>query len=243
VTRPDRLILVHGFTQTGHSWAPIIERLGAGVETVAVDAPGHGDADRARGDLWTAAHEVANAGGIGTYVGYSMGARIALHGALADPSSVDRLVLISATAGIDDADERRERRHADEALADSIERDGVADFLDRWLALPLFAGLSPDAAGRRDRLRNTPDGLASSLRHHGTGGQEPLWDRLGALTMPVLVVAGANDPKFVALARRLHERLANSELAVVTGAGHTVHLERPGPFVALLAKFWSDHPI
>jgi 2-succinyl-6-hydroxy-2,4-cyclohexadiene-1-carboxylate synthase len=233
----DRLVFVHGFTQTAASWAPVLARLPLRLETRAVDAPGHGDAATVDVDLWGAADHVIGEGGHGIYVGYSMGARIALHAALAHPDIVRGLVLVSGTAGIDDAHERATRRESDEALATRIERDGVDAFLDHWLSLPLFATLPTDAAGLEARRSNTAAGLASSLRRAGTGTQEPLWARLGELAMPVLIVAGALDVKFVALAQRLHADLTGSTLAIVEGAGHTVPLERPDDFVSVLTDW------
>src|SRR5690606_23536537 len=117
---------------------------------------------------------LGDAAGPATYVGYSMGGRLALHLALARPDLVRRLVLIGATGGIDDEDDRAARRAADERLAAHLEQVGVATFVDEWLAQPLFAGLSPTAAARDERLANTAEGLASSLRLAGTGTQEPL---------------------------------------------------------------------
>lgn len=232
-----RLILVHGFTQTAESWRPVLDRLPPEWDVRAVDAPGHGSAADVRTDLWGAADHVVTVGGSGTYVGYSMGARIALHAALARPDAVRRLVVISGTAGIDDPAERATRRAADEARADRIECDGVGAFLDHWLSLPLFATLPHDVAGLDERRRNTAVGLASSLRLAGTGTQSPLWDRLGEVTVPVLVVAGALDPKFVAVAERLHARLPDSTLAVIPAAGHTVHLECPAAFTEALTTW------
>lgn len=227
-----RLVLVHGFTQTARSWDSIVDRLGAGVETVAVDAPGHGDSADVRADLWRGAALLGDTGGPATYVGYSMGGRLCLHLAVARPDLVERLVLVSTTAGIDDDAERAARRRSDDELAASIETEGMERFLDRWVAQPLFAAL-PDL-GLEDRRRNTVAGLASSLRLAGTGTQQPLWDRLPALTMPVLVVAGALDTRFVALAERIAGLLPAATLAVVAGAGHTVHLEQPAAFADIL---------
>ncbi len=123
-------------------------------------------------------------------------------------------MLISGTAGIDEAGARRTRRRADGDLADELDPpDGsrtsatpVDTFLRRWLAAPLFAGIDPEAAGLDERLRNTGPGLASSLRLAGAGTQRPMWDRLGRLTMPVLVITGEDDDKFTALGRRLADR-------------------------------------
>ena len=236
-----RLVLLHGFTQTGRSWDAVAPLLAARHTVVAVDAPGHGGSGTIAADLWESARLVGEAGGEADYVGYSMGGRIALHLALAAPRLVRRLVLVGAPAGIDGDGERRERRAADEALAASIERDGVEAFLERWLASPLFATLPPGAAALDSRRTNTAAGLASSLRRAGTGTQEPLWDRLGSLAMPMLAVAGEHDAKFTALARRLGAAWGGpARVAIVEGAGHAVHLERPAAFVEEVERFLGE---
>jgi 2-succinyl-6-hydroxy-2,4-cyclohexadiene-1-carboxylate synthase len=212
-----RLVLVHGFTQTYRSWSPLLPAL-ADHEVLFVDA--HRPVDLPTMGAHLAEH------GPATYVGYSMGGRMCLH---VPPSAMTGLVLISATAGIDDADERAARRRSDEALADRIEEIGAEAFLEEWLALPLFAGL------RDPGPRCTDAGtLATSLRLAGTGTQVPQWDRLHEITCPVLVVAGERDEKFVALAERMHSLLPDSELRVIEGAGHTVHLEQPEAFTRTL---------
>jgi len=241
--RGPRVVLVHGFTQTARSWDTIAGRLvDGGREVVAVDVPGHGDSSAVVADLPTAARLVLHTGGRAGYVGYSLGARICLHVALERPDDVTHLVLVSGSAGVEVVAERAQRRAADEALAGSIERDGVDRFLERWLAQPMFAGLGGDAAGVKDRRRNTAAGLASSLRHAGTGTQEPLWDRLADLAMPVLLVAGERDTKFVALAERMAVLIPDADLRVVPAAGHAVHLEQPDTFTAAVLRFMSPHP-
>ena len=202
---------------------------------VALDAPGHGAWSGLRANLDAGADQLAEAGGHGCWVGYSMGARLCLHIALRHPDVVERLVLLSATGGIDSATDRAARRASDEQLAESIERDGVGPFLDRWLALPMFADVPDD---RADRLLNTAAGLASSLRLAGTGTQQPLFARLGALTMPVLVLAGAKDAKFVDAGRRLAAAIgASAEFVTIADAGHAAHLERPNDFAQLVHEF------
>jgi 2-succinyl-6-hydroxy-2,4-cyclohexadiene-1-carboxylate synthase len=236
-----RFVLAHGFTQSAQSWATfqqLLESRLPGAMTIAVDLPGHGDArPPADLDLWASADLLADRGGKGVYVGYSMGGRVALHAALAHPDVVERLVLIGATAGIDDPDERAARRAADERLADHIEAVGVTTFIDEWLANPLFAGLTDATALRSDRLRNTAAGLAASLRATGTGTQTPLWDRLGEIECPVLVLVGEHDAKFTDLGRRLVDGLPRAELVVVDGAGHSVHLEQPDATVEAIASW------
>jgi 2-succinyl-6-hydroxy-2,4-cyclohexadiene-1-carboxylate synthase len=237
----SQVTLVHGFTQTGRSWRPVLERLGPLHAFTVVDLPGHGHSSSVKGGLWDGAAAIGEAGQHAAYVGYSLGGRFCLHLALAHPELVEALVLVSATAGLDTERERQERREADEVLAGRIETEGVASFLDWWLRRPLFATLSAEQAGVDDRQDNTAEGLASSLRHAGTGQQEPLWDRLGELDMPVLVIAGERDGKFAKIGRRLAAAIgSNAELVLIPDAGHACHLERPDAFCLTLADFLAD---
>jgi 2-succinyl-6-hydroxy-2,4-cyclohexadiene-1-carboxylate synthase len=241
----QRVVLVHGFTQTGASWERLAPSLTDHYEVLAPDAPGHGgsQAVRVAGIADTAALLV-EAAGAGAYAGYSMGGRICLRAALDEPAAVRKLVLVSATAGIDDAGARAARAAEDGALADRLDPPAgteetltTAEFLEEWLARPLFAGLGGEAAGLEARLANAPEGLASSLRTVGTGVMAPLWERLGELRIPVLVVAGADDAKFVALGERIAAGIAGAELRVVPGAGHAVPFEQPDRFARLLRAF------
>jgi len=230
-----RLVLVHGFTQTGAHWRAVADDLAADHEVVRVDAPGHGGSASLTADLVEGAHLLGATAGEATYVGYSMGGRLSLALALARPDLVAGLVLVGATAGIEDPNERAHRIAADEALARRLEDEGVDAFLAWWLAQPLFAGLDERAADVHARRQNTVAGLAASLRLAGTGAQEPLWNRLGELTMPVLVVAGGDDRRFTTIARRLADAIGdNADVALVAGAGHGVHLEAPSGFLETL---------
>lgn len=237
-----RLVLVHGFTQTGRSWGPVATLLSVRHELVLVDAPGHGRSGDVRATLPDGARMIGEAGGRAAYLGYSMGGRFLLHLALDQPGLVTALVLVGATAGIDDPDERAERRRGDAQWAELVVTEGIDAFLDRWLAGPLFRHLTPEQQGVEARRENTATGLASSLRLAGTGSQEPLWDRLSGLDMPVLLVVGEHDDKFAALARRMRAAIGdNAEVAVIAGAGHACHLEKPAEFAAAVLAFLRDH--
>jgi len=244
-----RLVLAHGFTQNAGCWGRFGTRLARTHRLVAVDLPGHGASGPAVGDLPDAGRRLVATGGPAAYLGYSLGGRVCLHAAVAHPDQVRRLVLVSTTAGLRAAEERAARRAVDAAWADELDPPGgggdaagrLDRFLDRWLAQPLFATLPTDSAEVAARRRNDPAGLASSLRTGGVGTQEPLWDRLEALTMPVLVVVGAADRRYTDLGRQLVEAVGpTASLAAIAGAGHACHLERPERVAAVVTDFLAD---
>jgi 2-succinyl-6-hydroxy-2,4-cyclohexadiene-1-carboxylate synthase len=225
------IVLLHGFTHTGASWDPVIAAVGERYRAIAPDIRGHGSASDAEPVTLEAVIDDVGAPALGrfTLAGYSMGGRVALHVALALPDRVDRLVLIGASPGIADPDERAARQRSDEQLAAKIERSEIEDFARRWAQTPVLAGLPDEVLARvhADRLRSAPSGLARALRGLGTGALPSLWERLGELSMPTALVVGERDRKFRSIAEEMAVRIPGAELVVVPGAGHAVHLEAP----------------
>ena len=226
---PADLLLLHGFTQTGASWDGVVRALEGRYRALAPDlGPGPWEAELDRLERLTAGPHVL--------AGYSMGGRLALALALRRPERVRALVLVSASPGLADGDERAARRAADEALAGRIEEIGAEAFAGEWAAQPLFAGQPPEVAAlaHEDRLRRSAAEHAAQLRGLGTGVMPPLWGRLGELTMPVALVVGERDAKFRAIAERMRERVPHATVAVVPGAGHAAHLEQPAAVARLV---------
>jgi 2-succinyl-6-hydroxy-2,4-cyclohexadiene-1-carboxylate synthase len=201
---------------------------------LCLDAPGHGTNKNGARSLPQCAEDIALAMKPGILVGYSMGARMALHVALLHPHMVSQLVLISGTPGLKTQSERAARQKNDNELAERIENIGTHAFIDEWLALPMFSGLSSETNQRSDRLRNTEQGLADSLRFAGTGTQEPQWSNLQQLSMPVHLIVGERDEKFTAICEEMKPLISTSEMTVVANVGHTVHLEDPATTAQLL---------
>ncbi|MCA9957800.1 MAG: 2-succinyl-6-hydroxy-2,4-cyclohexadiene-1-carboxylate synthase [Anaerolineales bacterium] len=261
----DPLLLLHGFTGSSQSWAEHVPALAQHYRVITLDILGHGrsasPADPARYTMEKVAEDVtavlqqleareghntrqsplANL----SLLGYSMGGRLALYFAIHYPQLLRALILESASPGLETEHARAERRDRDHALAERIERDGMVPFVDYWETLPLWASqqqLAPQqrAALRQQRLQNYPVGLANSLRGMGTGAQPSLWPFLADLSLPVLLLVGELDEKFVSINRRMHNLLLNSQLEIVAGAGHTVHEERPYRFQQHIHNFLED---
>ena len=250
----ESLVLLHGFGGTHRAWDGVVAlaetRMRAGgaclpasvdrerYRLLPLDLPGHGaEADAPRPISFGGCVEHVLAAGPERFAlcGYSLGGRVALHVALAAPERVARLVLIGVNPGIEDAEERAARRLADRALADDLECGPYEEFIERWRTQPLFAADPPEvgALAREDQRRNRPDALAAAMRGLGVGEMRPLWDRLPELAMPVTVLVGQRDEKFLALGQRMVELLPAGELVVVPG-GHGLPLENPAAVVQAL---------
>ncbi len=248
------LILLHGFTGSAEAWGDaLLERLAATHRrVVAVDLIGHGKSARSADPERYRLHEVVGdvarvqeelVGEPAIWIGYSMGARIALAAAALGLAPQRGLVIESGSPGLPDQVQRGDRVTADEMRAAQLEREGIEPFVDRWLAQPLFStqrALPPDvrARERARRLAQDPVSLAACLRGLGLGRQPSVWHRLSSIDVPALFLAGALDRKFADLARLMSARVPNVHHVEVPGAGHAVHLERADAWVEAVTT-WS----
>lgn len=243
------LLFLHGFMGSSEDWTPIVSRLKDRYRCVRVDLPGHGAATGRTEDEYTmdgtcrAVIDTLDALGISrcTPVGYSMGGRTALYFGIHHPERCDRLLLESASPGLATAEARAARRAVDADRARRLERDGMEAFLGDWYQLPLFAPLQrhPDyvEAMLERRHRNEAHELARSLRGMGTGQQPSLWERLPALQVSTLALAGALDGKYVRIARQMAANAPRLRARIIEDAGHVIHAERPTQFIDAVEGF------
>lgn len=158
-------------------------------------------------------------------LGYSMGGRLALHALLEKGHPWLAAVIVSAHPGLESAVEREARRSSDAARATMALTGNWQQFLAAWNSQPIL-GTSPLRAPQADAgLVMRRREIARSFVDWSLGNQAPLWDRLHEITVPVLWVAGENDPKFVALAERAVSLLPRATLAIAPEAGHRVPWE------------------
>jgi 2-succinyl-6-hydroxy-2,4-cyclohexadiene-1-carboxylate synthase len=248
------LLLLHGFTRDARAWQPLLPSF-EDYRTVSVDLIGHGKSDapldatrysmdHAVEDLTALLHHLDIERT--ALLGYSLGGRVALHFAVEAPQLLWALVIESASPGIEDDMDRDARFASDAQLASSIEGESIEAFADRWQAQPLFASqrnLPPAVLDeqRRQRLDNSPLGLANSLRGMGAGAQRWLLPELPLIDAPTLFLAGALDQRYAAMAPVMAASVPRAEHHVIEGAGHTVHLEQTEPYAALVTDFLDRH--
>ena len=250
------LVLLHGFTGSSESWAPLVPALSAEHRVMTVDLPGHGQSsaptDPRRYALDVFAEDLIRV--LDTMsldrvalMGYSMGGRAALRFASSHSDRVAALILESTSPGILDPDARRARVASDAALADFITEAGVEAFVDKWERLPLWESQSTlpgdvRARLREQRLKNKPEGLSNSLRGAGAGAHIPALDRLRTIEAPTRVIVGALDSAYVELGKKLVMSIPGAELTIVPGAGHAVHFEQPGALTDVILPFLRSVP-
>ncbi len=248
------VVLLHGFTGSARAMACIARGLSETHRILSVDLIGHGrsPAPRAAAAYSMTACVDQLASLLDTlnvveahWIGYSMGGRAALAFGVAHPARMASAVLVGASAGILDPEQRAERARDDEALAVRIEREGVEAFVDFWISQPFLVderrlGARGVAEAREMRLANSAHGLAASLRGMGSGAQPPLHGALARVTAPICLAVGEDDLKFRTLAAEMSQELPNARVEIVPEAGHSAHTDNPRAFLELARRFLAD---
>ncbi|UEX89517.1 2-succinyl-6-hydroxy-2,4-cyclohexadiene-1-carboxylate synthase [Staphylococcus ratti] len=243
-------ILLHGFMSDSSIFDQHIATLTKSVKVVTVDLPGHGKDESSLEEQWhfqwiaeqlyQVIREVKEACVV--LHGYSMGARVALYYGCYYPELLNGLILESGSPGIDDGLQRAERSQVDEARAKVLELAPFETFVKDWERLPLFQSQrfldeAEQQRIRQMRLRQSPEKLAKALREYGTGVMPNLWGTLENLRMPVQLIVGEWDEKFVSIAQNMLPALQHGKLDVVPQVGHTVHVEDVAKFDTITLDF------
>lgn len=240
-----KLLFLHGFMGCGDDFDHIVNALLPDFCCLTLDLPGHGQTQALDGvgygmaAIATALVKLLDSLNFTPchLMGYSMGGRFALYLACHYPQLFSSLVLESASPGLATNAEQFQRRQQDQALANELDAGDWPSFLRRWYEQPLFATLKHsdcfDKIFQR-RLQNNPHQLAQVLRALGTGTQSPLWDNLLSLQLPITLVVGALDAKFVQVNQHIAAQLPSAQIKIISGCGHVVHAESPAAFLATL---------
>jgi 2-succinyl-6-hydroxy-2,4-cyclohexadiene-1-carboxylate synthase len=250
------ILALHGFTGSGLDFRPLAEHAGSPKALwAAPDLPGHGttgvlDVEASSLDAMAEVLERF----VGIYklrphvLGYSMGARLALHWALRGNTRFRSLTLVGGTAGIADDNERAKRKAQDNALAAHIRRTGTKAFAEEWEQRPIISSQERIPAeilkAMKARRRNHPaEGLARSLEAAGTGAMTPLWEMLPSLSNPLLIIAGEEDSKFVRISETLTNAVPIVKFHLIPLVGHCAHLEDSTSFLSEFAKQVANQDI
>lgn len=180
-----------------------------------------------------------------TLVGYSLGARIALAAMLLRPectTNVERLVLISGTAGLKDEADKSERLAIDDERAAAFAKD-PADFLAGFWRLPLFAdlrdhpGVTTLLLQRQERAATYTALRALWMRGLSVARMPALWPLVSSLRndLDFDLIVGANDATYLKAANRLQQLVHKAKLHTIDGVGHAVPLLAPQAIIDVIA--------
>ena len=226
------LVTLHGFMGSPASWQTALAQ-----PHVAPVLPFHGASPALCTDWEDALTQLAECLPPGplALLGYSLGARLALGLTRRLGERVRAAVLVSVHAGLA-GPERDERARFEAGLAAKLEGGTMAEFVDGWERLPLFATQSAPqrAAQRPARLAHDPRALAGAFRILGTSRMPDYEPTLAGGRTPLLFVAGAEDEKYRALSERYAAR--GGALALVPG-GHNPLVEEPAALGRVALEF------
>jgi len=234
------VLALHGLFGDRDDWNSFQARANYRLPPLVIDRPdlpGHGvaphpvPADFAGWVAWVRARLVTLPAPV-HLVGYSLGGRLALAAAVAERASgrVASVTLLAAAPGIADPDERAARLASDATLAAALERDGLASFLHDWYRQPLFRPVVELVGLKRlvaRRASGDAAALAAALRTASQGAMPDLRPQLASLAVPVLVLAGDCDAKYVQLGAEVAAAVPRGRLVPVSDAGHSLLLEAP----------------
>lgn len=251
------LLMLHGFTGRGANWAPFCQDIGRSSHLIMPDIIGHGSTRVIESEMNINRYQIESVVNdiiaiideLGydkvDLLGYSMGGRLALAIAVQHPNRIRKLVLESASPGLQTMEERTQRVDSDLELANFILNKGMESFVDYWENIPLFksqVSLPSEVKEsiRRQKLMNDPEELSMSLKGMGTGAQPSYWEDLSRVQSDVLLIVGALDNKFCKIAEEMKKNLKNGEIYKVEQAGHAIHVEQPEKFGTIVREFLSN---
>ena len=241
--------MLHGFMGSEEVFKPLIKSLSEFCNPVTIDLAGHGKSKSpADSKLFSAARQCRQLKSVldrlkfeKLYLyGYSMGGRLAFQMIARHPEYLKGAVIESAHCGIRTEEERRKRIRLDETRAKNIVENFKA-FLQEWQQMPLFKQTPKREKARYDEIMDSqnPALMAASLRGFGAGVMPRVCDELSNSQIPILLIAGALDKKYVDIMTEIGESYDQAKLHIVNGAGHRVHTDRPDEMINSLKNFMN----
>jgi 2-succinyl-6-hydroxy-2,4-cyclohexadiene-1-carboxylate synthase len=248
------ILFLHGFMGNIHEFDPAIKLLFDDFSYLTIDLPGHGKT-KVLGDEYYTMSSTAQAIiklldelkiDKCFLIGYSMGGRLALYLTLYFPQRFIKVILESASPGLATETARLARIKTDTQIARKLTRiinkDDFNNFLNHWYQQPIFGKVKDHPQYQsmiESRLANHPLNLVKSLQFMGTGSQPCLWELLTPNTIPIVLLVGEKDAKFININIAITKECKFAKLQIIDQVGHNIHLENTLAFVKNIHDFFQ----
>jgi pimeloyl-ACP methyl ester carboxylesterase len=244
------LLLLHGIPGRASVWDKVIDRLPDGYRVIVPDLLGFGASSRPNGALDLHAENQANTLAVALdqldiasvmVVGHDFGGPVALWLIRLRPGLVTHLGLVATNVMPDTPIPQPLNLLTAPVVGGLVERmmmspSALRMMANRGVGRPKIAIDGRAYVGDRRQARAIRTIFSTSLRNL-RDLYTPTKEALDALTIPVFVAWGENDPFFpVAEGRRIADAVAGSTFTVFNGAGHFLPDERPDRLVELIVK-------
>lgn len=246
------VLFLHGFMGSSQDWNEIIAKISGSYFCIALDLPGHGKSNNLNElkNIWTFDDLSVLICNLIVYlsikntslVGYSMGGRIAQYFILKYPDLVNKLILESASPGIRDEKEKAVRFQKDMDTEKRLREGSFKEFLNSWYDQPFFKlaqGHPKYNEMINRRLKNDPRILAKALIAYSAGKQPYLAEKLSHVKIPVQLICGAKDQKYLDIMKELKEKNPVFRFTVLKNCGHNCHFDDSDQFAEHLVEFLS----
>lgn len=177
-------------------------------------------------------------------VGLSMGGKIAIDFALADPDRVAALVLVgSGLSGFEPKSDQIARYLEDLQAAIPLGFPAIYETFTRWFCDGPYRQPSEVDPVVRQQVLEMLAGSEQRWRYSGLerGLEPPALGRLGEIRVPTLVVVGTLDVRDIhQIADLIVEQVPGAERVEIPGVAHMVNMEKPAEFNTVLMEFLGD---
>ena len=236
------LVWLHGLLGSADDWLSIVKQFDD-YPSLCVDLPGHGSSQWV--DCQSFCHfdnllnELLEKNNIEQYylIGYSLGARLAMHFACTHRhNGLKGLIIEGGNVGLQDDPARVARRQNDHLWAERFRHEPMKNVLNDWYHQPVFADLTASQREQLVALRclNNPQKIANMLENTSLAKQPFLAEKLHNLTVPYCYFCGDRDQKFRSVSQQYV-----LPLTLIENAGHNAHRENPKGYTSALHHFLS----
>lgn len=154
-------------------------------------------------------------------IGYSLGARLAMHAIHQSPAKWAGVVLVSCHPGIEDEHEKSLKLESDRKWGQRFLKEPWEPLLKEWNKQQV---LETSRFLNREETHFSRDSLHHALYYWSLGTQKTVYKELD---IPTLWIVGEMDQKYVNLSKKINLKHEKSSIKIIPGCGHRIHIDEP----------------